>query len=220
MTGESNPRNREWEHETRETWNKVAELYAEKFMDMEIYNATYDAVLRILPHSAKVLDIGCGPGNISRYFLKKRPDLKVFGIDSAPNMIAVAKKNTPEARFEIMEADAISKIEERFDAIICGFVIPYLDIRQCADLIADCSRMLNPQGILYISFVEGEPSSSGYQTGSTGDRVFFHYYAPRSLSEMLTQGGITTSEAFRMPFLRSNGIEELHHVILGRQVVF
>lgn len=30
--------------ETFETWNKIAGLYEEKFMDLDLYNQSYDAV--------------------------------------------------------------------------------------------------------------------------------------------------------------------------------
>ncbi len=36
--------------------------------------------------------------------------------------------------------------------------------------------MLNENGMLYLSFVEGNYENSTYLTGSTGDRTYFYYY--------------------------------------------
>ena len=49
--------------ETQQTWNKVASLYQDKFMDMDLYNETYDLICNSIkkPH-AKILEIGCGQG--------------------------------------------------------------------------------------------------------------------------------------------------------------
>ena len=49
------------------------------------------AVLLYNPNS-KIWEIGCGPGNITKYILSKLPDLNIFGIDIAPNRIELAKK--------------------------------------------------------------------------------------------------------------------------------
>ena len=49
--------------ETLESWNKVADLYNEKFTDLQLYNHTYDLFIEHLPYGySKILDIACGPG--------------------------------------------------------------------------------------------------------------------------------------------------------------
>jgi tRNA G46 methylase TrmB len=56
--------------ETSQTWNKFADLYADKFMDLPIYNETYDYFSTLLENKAPtILEIGCGPGNIPNYIL-------------------------------------------------------------------------------------------------------------------------------------------------------
>ena len=51
--------------ETFKTWNKVASLYEDKFMDLDLYNNTYDYFCELVKDNAKILEIGCGPGNIT-----------------------------------------------------------------------------------------------------------------------------------------------------------
>ena len=91
--------------ETFETWNKLASLYQDWFMDLDLYNDTYDFICNsITKENAKILDIGCGPGNITKYLLSKRPDFDIYGIDIAPNMIELAEKNNPAASFAVMDS--------------------------------------------------------------------------------------------------------------------
>ena len=98
-------------NETFSTWNKIAELYQEKFMDLTMYNASYDRFIELLNPNARVLEIGCGPGNITRYLLSKNNDFKIKGIDVAPNMIKLAKKNNPTADIETESKTSFFLIE-------------------------------------------------------------------------------------------------------------
>jgi len=124
--------------ETFETWNKVASLYQDKFMDLDLYNDTYDFICNsITRDNATILEIGCGPGNITKYLLSKRPDFDIYGIDIAPNMIELAKKNNPSASFAIMDSRQISNIETKYDGIICGFCLPYLSHSDSKKFIRD-----------------------------------------------------------------------------------
>src|SRR5690242_13136278 len=105
--------------ETFETWNKVASLYQEKFMDLDIYHETYDVICRsIQKENAKLLDAGCGPGNITRYLVSKKPGYDVLGIDNAPNMIELARKNIPSANFLVLDIRSIRNLGTTYDGII------------------------------------------------------------------------------------------------------
>lgn len=54
--------------------------------------------------SAAIVEVACGPGNITKYLLNKRPGFKIGGIDLAPNMVELAKVNNPTASFQVMDS--------------------------------------------------------------------------------------------------------------------
>lgn len=63
--------------ETFETWNNIASIYQDKFMKLDLYNDSYDYICTsISKQGANLLEIGCGPGNITKYLLSKRADRK------------------------------------------------------------------------------------------------------------------------------------------------
>ncbi len=139
---------------TFQTWDKVAGKYQNKFMNMNLYDDTYDAFCNLIEKpNSKILEIGCGPGNITKYMLSKRPDFEVEAIDTSPNMIRLARDNNPTSNFRIMDCRQINTITEKFDAIMCGFCMPYLSKDDCAKLIKDSSFLLNNEGILYFSAI-------------------------------------------------------------------
>lgn len=204
--------------ETYETWNKVASLYQDKFMDLNLYNLTYDYICEtILKENARLLDVGCGPGNITRYLLSKRPNFDIFGIDIAPNMVALAKKNNPSAGFAIMDSRRISELTTKYDGIICGFCLPYLSHPDCFKLVSDCAKLLNENGLIYLSFVEGDPDKSGFQTGSSGDRVYFYFHRQDEIIKELSKNGFEEIKVFKAEFKKAENEKDIHTILTAKK---
>ncbi len=204
--------------ETFETWNKVALLYQSRFMDLNLYNDSYDFMCNSITHNyAKILEIGCGPGNITKYLLSKRPDFEVFGIDIAPNMITLAKKNNPAAKFAVLDSRNLDKIKTKYHGIVCGFCLPYLSQTDCKKLISDCYNLLNKEGLLYISFVEDLPNKSGFQVTATGDRVYFNYFTLNDLSTQLVENKFGILKVFDVAFERSEIEKEMHKILIAKK---
>ncbi len=203
--------------ETFETWNRLASVYQDKFMDMDLYNESYDYICSALSgQNAKLLDIGCGPGNISKYLLSKRPDFDIFGIDIAANMIALARVNNPTARFEVMDIRDIHKLDAKFDGIVCGFCLPYLSSAECNELLSDSYRMLNENGLIYLSFVEGEPDKSEYKVGS-GGRVYFQYHRLNDLKTRLRELNFEEIKIFKVNYKTSETVSDIHTILTARK---
>jgi len=204
--------------ETFETWNKVAKLYQDKFMNLDLYDDTYDTFCeQVNIENSTILEIGCGRGNITKYLLNKRPDFRIEGIDISPNMIELAKANNPTAGFKVMDCREIDKLQSKFDGIICGFCFPYLSESDSSKLVKDCGNLLNDKGVLYISFVEGDYIKSGFQTGSSGNRTYFYFHTLDSLTKELTNNNFETIKLLNKNYKRSIAIEEVHTIIIARK---
>ena len=204
--------------ETFETWNKVASFYQDKFMDLDVYNETYDFICHsIIKDKAKILEIGCGPGNITKYLLSKRPDFDILGIDIAPKMIALAKQNNPQASFAMMDSREICAIKTNFDGIVCGFCLPYLSHKDSEKLIYDAKNLLNGNGFIYLSFVEGDPKKSGYQIGPGGCRTYFYYHNLDKLKEQLMDNSFEELNIFKVIYNNSGKGKDTHTIITARK---
>ena len=199
------------------TWNKLAALYQEKFMNMELYHESYDFFLRELGAGAcSILDVGCGPGIISRYMTDHHPGLAVTGIDYAASMVQLASAQMPDGRFMVMDCMELNRLEEKFDGIVCGFCIPYLSSANVSRLMTLFQELLKDDGVLYLSFVGGSPESSGPVQGSTGDSLYFNFHDPKKLYKALNVNNINIIKEFQLPYLKSDGSAETHIVWLAR----
>lgn len=203
--------------ETFETWDKVASLYQEKFMDLDLYDGTYDFFCRsITKAKAGILEIGCGPGNITRYLLSRRPDFNILGTDVSPNMIHLARNNNPAADFKVMDCRNIRELHTEFDGIICGFCMPYLSPEDSSALIAASFDLLADGGMIYISFVGGDPERSGFHMGSSGDRVYFYYYHSEQVKAELVKSHFENVHLFQIEYPTDAG-KEVHTILTGRK---
>ena len=206
-------------HITFQSWDKLASAYQDKFMDLDLYNDTYDLFCDLVkPPGASVLEIGCGPGNITRYVLSKRPDLHIEGIDTSPNMLKLAKENNPSAGFKVMDCRHIDTLTTTYDAVLCGFCLPYLSKEDCQKLISDCSALLNTGGILYFSAIEDDYAKSAMETSSNGEHSLFVYYHEAAyLQQWLSEYGFEEIALYRKQYPKADGSSSIHLIVLARK---
>ncbi len=204
--------------ETFETWNKVALLYQDKFMNLNLYNETYDFMCKsIAKKNAKLLEIGCGPGNITKYLLSHRPDFDILGIDIAPNMIELAKSNNPTANFAQMDSREIAEIKAKYEGVVCGFCLPYLSETDSEKLITDCYNLLNDNGLLYLSFVQGDSNKSDFQIATTGNRVYFYFHHQDNLKAQLVKNKFEVLKLFSVEYKKSETENETHIILIAKK---
>lgn len=170
-----------------EIFNKHAALYQQQYQDISRYEDTFDLFCSsIRDGNAVVLEVACGPGNVTQYLLAKRPELQILGTDVAPNMIQLAQTNNPTASFQVMDARDIGKLPNTYDAILCGFGFPYLSKEEALAFIAAAAHVLNTNGVLYISTMEDDYSKSGIKHSvTTGDSTYMYYHEAGYLTEAL-----------------------------------
>lgn len=181
------------------TFDKLAQRYRDKYMDLTLYDSSYEEFLNLLVAGpARVLDVACGPGNVARYLLSKRPELQLLGVDLAPAMVEFARAAVPSGRFEIHDCRRLAELNQRFDGVLCAFGMPYLSGEEVNRFLADVFEILGPGGVLYLSIMEGETGNSGCQTSRSGDRVFIHYHDGTWLGGMLDSLGFKIRKTIRL----------------------
>ncbi len=173
-------------------FDNFAVEYQDKFMDLSLYQNPLSLFYKcIKKENAVILDIACGPGNISKYLLSKNSEFRILGIDLSVNMLSLAKKNNPSGEFLSMDCRDISKLDKKFDAIVCGFCLPYLSKTEAIELIDNVALLLNPDGVFYLSTMEDDYNKSGLKEPSSGGefKMFIHYHQADYLSAAIKNNG-------------------------------
>jgi ubiquinone/menaquinone biosynthesis C-methylase UbiE len=121
-----------------------------------LYNDYTEHALRLagLRPGMRVLDIGCGPGDVS--FIAARlvgPTGTVLGVDAAPEMVELARARAAEqglAAVDFMQAtiDAIA-LEEPVDAVVGRLILMHLP--DPAATLRQLSTWVRPGGVIAFS---------------------------------------------------------------------
>ena len=189
-----------------DVFNSHARAYQDKFMDTYLYHDTFDMFCNnIAVENAAILDIACGPGNITRYLLGKRPDLRISGIDLAPAMLELASANNPGAEFSLMDCRQINSLNKKYDGIMCGFCLPYLSKDEAKQLIFDAAQILYTGGSLYISTMEDDYIKSGWQVSSSGDKVYMYFHQADYLGDTFIESGFNILAIERKVYPAADG---------------
>lgn len=93
----------------------------------------------------KILDLGCGVGERSKYLSKFG---KVIGIDISSKNIEIAKQKYPEIDFRVMEAENLSFEKDFFDTIYAYDVLEHVD--DLEKTLEEIKRVLKQGGKLLI----------------------------------------------------------------------
>lgn len=203
---------------THNTWNMLAQRYHDLFKDIKIYDKSYRLFCEaILKTNANILELGCGPGNLTRSLLELRPDFNILATDVAPNMIELAQKNNPGAHHQLLDVRKLNSLKESYDGIVCGFCLPYLALNDCSKLIEDSTHLINKDGVFYLSFIEGNKETSKIESSSDGKhQMEVFYYSQNFISNLLTQNGFETIHLIKIPYSKANGYSEVHLIFIAR----
>ena len=201
-----------------DAFDKSAKIYQDKFMDVSQFANTFDFFCNnITANNANILDIACGPGNITKYKVDRKPDYKILAIDLSPKMLELAQANNPAAKFQLMDCRKIGSIKQKFDGIICGFCLPYLTPEEAIKLIASVSELLNPEGMFYLStMAEDDHNKSRFQTSSTGDQVYVHYHQEGFLTKALEENKFEIVNLSRFSSPDKDGLIITDLVLIGK----
>lgn len=178
--------------QTVSLFNKKADLYQDKYMDTSLYHDTFDFFCDAISNeNPNILDVACGPGNVTYYLIQKCPHFNIHGIDLSERMIALAKANNLTASFAVKDIRKIHELEQKYDGIICGFGLPYLSKAEAKQFIRHAAEQLTANGILYISTMEGDYSKSGFVSSSSSkkEQVYTYYHQTEYLIEMMNKVG-------------------------------
>lgn len=118
-----------------------------------------------LSPQARVLDIACGTGAVTRLAAQRIATGRVVGLDSNPGMLVVARTANKGASIEWQEGNALSLPFEdsSFDVVLCQLGLQFFPDRSLA--LREMERVLAPSGRVALSVysaIERTPAAHAF----------------------------------------------------------
>ena len=113
---------------------------------------------------ARIIDIGCGPGNSTAILKNRWQYADIYGLDNSKNMIQEAEANFPDIHWLLMSAnDDLSSLGQ-FDIVFTNAALQWIPEHET--LIPNMFKMLNEKGVLaaQVPFVKHLPVYTSIQT--------------------------------------------------------
>jgi ubiquinone/menaquinone biosynthesis C-methylase UbiE len=153
---------------SRELWETHAQWWIDGFtegVDAEYEEQILPLALHEMEGASRVLDIGCGDGQISRLLAANGID--VVGIDPTWNQIRVAAERGGGAGYLRATADALPFPDASFDAAVACLVFEHIDAVD--EAIAEVARVVRPGG--WFAFFLNHPLLQTPGSGWIDDHV-------------------------------------------------
>jgi|TARA_B100000315_G_scaffold246315_1_gene273458 trans-aconitate 2-methyltransferase len=99
-----------------------------------------------LTEPARVYDLGCGAGNVTRALHRRWPEAELTGVDSSPEMLERAQSELPAANWQ--QADLAQWRTKAADVIYSNAALHWLGNHQ--ELFPALFRMLTEDGVLAV----------------------------------------------------------------------
>lgn len=200
--------------ETTSTWNSLSEAYADKFVGMSYYLESYKSLVQLLPENAKILEIGCGPGNITKEIVKLLPKAEILATDVSSQMLIKAKEINPSIETQVMDIRDCKQINSSFNALICGFTFPYISPYEVSEFLKNAKSLLIENGFLYISFVPSEQYKSEVLGDDEKGRMIFHSHTTQFILNHAKKLNYEVSKVFTVNYPVGESKNEQHQIYI------
>lgn len=176
----------------RDTYNRIAEAWHAGHQGDDWWVAGTNQFASLLPSEGTVLDVGCGAGTKSNYLAGK--GLQVTGIDFAENMVAIAKREVPDAAFLVADFVEDDLPKESFDGIFMQASLLHVPKQKAQKTVDRLASLLKSSGLFYIAVKEqwsGQPEEENKIEGDVGFTYerFFSYFTEEEIKTILQAAG-------------------------------
>jgi SAM-dependent methyltransferase len=162
--------------QTVEFYNEQAGQYVAETVDLDVSNIR-NRFLNLIPDGGHILDLGCGSGRDSRFFLDQV--YSVTAVDASYEVAKLASEfiGQPIENITFQELDYL----EEFEGIWACASLLHCPKTEMAAVMQRMIRALKPNGTIYMSFKYGNRE----RVDERGR--FFNDYTEVEMSKLLTE---------------------------------
>lgn len=179
--------------------NNRAALYEDRKLEYNFNTVPFkwhlNNALRLIPDDSKLIDIGCGTGELIRNIAKNKKG-NFLGVDLSESMINTAKSKSSQINdinFDVMSSLHLKLEDNTFDfALMRGALHHFPDPQKAID---EAFRILKNSGQMHIldilSYEDSETDEFFNKTNAIRQPANFRFYSKSKLNELCKNAGFT-----------------------------
>ncbi|MBN2004600.1 MAG: class I SAM-dependent methyltransferase [Anaerolineae bacterium] len=144
--------------DVQSSYDRVAAEYAGRFVDELIHKPLDRTLLNrfadLVRGQGPVCDLGCGPGQITRYLRMRGVD--AFGVDLSPKMVIQAQQLNPALSFEVGNMLALAVEDGAWAGIAAFYSVIHIAREDVPCALQEMARVLKPGGWLLLAVHTGQ----------------------------------------------------------------
>jgi len=115
----------------------------------------------------RVIEIGCGTGNLSIFIKRLHPQAEVVGLDPDPKALARARRKAERDALSVQldrgYAEELPYPDASFDRVFSAFMFHHLEADEKEETLQEARRVLKPSGSLHlVDFGGAKARSDGF----------------------------------------------------------
>jgi ubiquinone/menaquinone biosynthesis C-methylase UbiE len=193
----------------RATYNRIAADYAVDHQHDAWIEDFVQQFVELLPPQATMLDLGCGPAWEMQQM--RRDGLEQVGFDLSDELLKIAQKNNPTAKFVQGDMRHLPFEAHSFDGVFAKASLLHIKKEEVPGVIDEVERVLKPKGIFYVGIKKQRDGQRDEEVvteddyGYSYERPFSYWTMPEFLdvlqqkkfsilrqAELQSKGGKTT----------------------------
>ncbi|MFI6686285.1 class I SAM-dependent methyltransferase [Streptomyces sp. NPDC050485] len=188
-------------HTTRTFYDTIATEYAELFRTVLEDRPLDRAVLGVFAElvredgGGQVADLGCGPGRVTAHL--HGLGLSVSGLDLSARMVALARAEHPEVRYEVGSMTALDLADGALAGVVAWYSIIHTPSDRLPLLIGEFHRVLAPGGRLLLAFQVGEEPLHLANPFDLPVALDFNRLSLDRIAALLTEAGFAVTTCLR-----------------------
>jgi SAM-dependent methyltransferase len=186
------------------TYNATAESYAATRID-ELSKKHFDRLIlkefaRLNKNMGTCADFGCGPGQTTK-FLVDAGVTDIIGVDISPGMVKVARRISPNIKFEEGDLLALPYNANYFASAVAFYAIVHFDYDQVAKAFGEVNRVLKKDAHFLFSFHVGEETVHFDKANDIDVDIDLHFLQTNRILELLRDNKFRIIDAIeRLPY--------------------
>jgi len=196
-----------------EVYDEIAKPYAKEFSRPSDY---IDNFLGYVPTNGRILDIGCGPGFDSAYFVSK--GFCVTGIDLSKEMLKLAKEKCPRGEFKLIDFRKIEFPTNCFDGIFASCSLIHIPKKDVLSTLKLFYMVLKKGSVIYIALQGGKPEEIFLTEPLKPDeKIFLNVMDLREIKGLLEKAGFEIVEKYKCKPVSKAELDFEHLFVIAKK---